>query len=573
MVLILKVGSKEASYLDVGGNGLKMTRGIWSTRFYCIFLVMCMTMTARPSAAQDWQYTVRPGDNLWDISEKYLLGMGYWKPLQEMNNIERPRNMEPGSTIRIPVRWLRLQPASVRVLAVAGEATAIDADTEETVPVETGMMLSSGDIIETESESSVTVEFADGSQFLIQENSEIEFDTLSAYSDSGMVDTRMRLQRGRLDGETAPSRGPGTAFEVWTPASISAVRGTEYRVATEADGQTSLTEVLRGEVRVEGSGRSQLIPESFGSITAAGEPPSPPIPLLPAPNLTGLPSTIDRVPLRFSLPPLEGAVAYRLQIAADLEFNAVLFDRIFTEPRFVGPNAPDGTYLWRVRGIDDNGLEGLDAYSRFVVDARPEPPFPIRPNEGETIRQPRPDFGWTEPEDARSYRFQLAAEGDFSAPLINLTDHSATSFNPDSDLTPGSYQWRVATNDVAGEEGPFSDPQPFLLRPAPVGPEIEEPAIDPDMLVLRWRAGLPGQTYQVQLARDANFSEIVLDRTIEEARLETRRPIAGRYYLRVRTIDVDGYVGEFGPAQQFEVRPTSYWPLVIVPLMLLLGFL
>ena len=32
--------------------------------------------------AEDWIYSVRPGDNLWDLSEAHLTSMKYWRPLQ-----------------------------------------------------------------------------------------------------------------------------------------------------------------------------------------------------------------------------------------------------------------------------------------------------------------------------------------------------------------------------------------------------------------------------------------------------------------------------------------------------------
>ena len=83
-------------------------------------------------------------------------------------------------------------------------------------------------------------------------------------------------------------------------------------------------------------------------------------------------------------------------------------------------------------------------------------------------------------------------------------------------------------------------------------------------MVFRWSAGLPGQRYQFQLARDSGFEEIVVDTTAEQPQVRIARPESGYYYLRVRTADVDGYLGPYGRAQRISVPPASYWPLVVV---------
>lgn len=520
--------------------------------------------------AQYWVYTVRPGDNLWTISERYLASMGYWRPLQELNDVSQPRRMPPGSSIRVPIRWLKVQPAAASVADLQGAGEKTDGLSGQRMALQAGMALRAGDVVTTGPGSSAVVEFADGSRFLMQEETRLRFDTVSEYGTSGMIDARMRLQEGRLDVRTAPGRAPGTRFEILTPAAIAAVRGTEYRVAMEPERATALTEVLGGEVAVTGRGSTltRHVPAGFGTITVTGQPPAPPVPLLPPPDLSVLPEVHDRVPLQFGLAPLAGAAAHRLQIAVDTEFKAPLFDRTARALGLSGPDLPDGHYLVRVRGIDQGGLEGSDATRRFEIDARPEPPLLMTPDEGSTVREPLPRFQWTEPQEARAYHFQLTPS-DFGTPTHDLREHDSTGFTPSDELPPGTYHWRVATVSGAGEHGPFSDPQTFVLRPAPEGPEVDEPEIDEATMVFRWRAGLSGQRYQIQVASDGGFENVVIDRTVEQPRLEIPRPTPGRYYLRVRTIDVDGYVGKYGQRQTVDVPPTSYWPYAVVPLFAL----
>jgi hypothetical protein len=63
----------------------------------------------------------------------------------------------------------------------------------------------------------------------------------------------------------------------------------------------------------------------------------------------------------------------------------------------------------------------------------------------------------------------------------------------------------------------------------------------------------PGQTFEFQLARDAGFAQLVLQRELGEPRLEMPRPPAGTYFVRVRARDADGFQGPFTTPQRFEI--------------------
>jgi len=54
-----------------------------------------------------------------------------------------------------------------------------------------------------------------------------------------------------------------------------------------------------------------------------------------------------------------------------------------------------------------------------------------------------------------------------------------------------------------------------------------------------------------------------------EASLTLADPAPGRYYMRVRSVDADGFAGPYGGVQQVDV-PGSRWWLLIPPALLLL---
>lgn len=195
---------------------------------------------------------------------------------------------------------------------------------------------------------------------------------------------------------------PRARYEIWTPAATTAVRGTHFRLGMDAAAGVARVEVLSGALDFRGQRRSRAVSKGFGALAETGRPAAAAARLLAAPKLAGLPSLVERVPVRFSFPELAGAVGYRAQIATDTRFEALLFDGVSQSPQVRGPDLPDGDYVVRVRGIDAHGLEGYDAYHPFRLRARPNRhswrgpasralcPKKHRPSSGPNRRRRRP---------------------------------------------------------------------------------------------------------------------------------------------------------------------------------------
>jgi FecR protein len=71
---------------------------------------------------------------------------------------------------------------------------------------------------------------------------------------------------------------PNTRFELETPAGVSGVRGTEFGIAAQPSGKTSVA-VLNGKVNTNAQGQDVGVDAGFQNFTIPGEPPSPPVPL------------------------------------------------------------------------------------------------------------------------------------------------------------------------------------------------------------------------------------------------------------------------------------------------------
>ncbi len=541
----------------------------WPSFKHVVFSVICLSGLCFSSIgfSDVWIYSFKKGDNLWDLTVDYLKDISYVKKVQEFNKIDDPWNISPGKKILIPAKWLRSFPMLVRAREIQGQVELVDDKTGKTTKLTSGQLVIVGDTIRTAENSSVVLEFMDGTRLLLEENSELKIDYLAGYDHTGMTKSRLFLKQGRLETQVAPKRGSASQFRIRTPNVVTSVRGTDFRVSAEPENIVSSTEVLEGGVDVSGAGKTRLIPKGFGTIAIADQPPAPPIKLLPAPETNKIPDLFSRVPVQFQLPDLQKGQGYRVQIARTELFNAVLFNKSFDSNLIRTIDLPDGKYVMRIRGIDQQGLEGANAQKFFVVNARPEPPLLIKPENGKGVSEETPDFVWSQGIDAQAYHFQLARNKNFSPLLFDIKDHKDASLVLEKPLPIGQYYWRVAAIDADGD-GPFSDPQ--LLRRILPAPEMEAPEITDDTLVLRFRSGLPGQKYHVQMARDMNFSDLMFDKQLEKSQLSIPIPESGDYYVRIRTIDPDGFIGPFSQPQHIEVPGTDwYWILMMLPLFAL----
>ena len=534
--------------------------------------LLACTLLALPGAtalAEDWIYTVRPGDNLWDLSETHLTSMKYWQPLQRHNNLTDPLHILPGSRLKFPVAWLKHQPSAATVVQLQGAARLISGADGSSKPLGVNTRLFSGDTVQTGPDSNLSIRFADGSELLVLSGSEVVMDSLSAYGVTGMVDTRVRLQGGRVDTRVQPSEGPGSRYHIITPAAVAAVRGTQFRVSADTDRPVARSEVIEGKVGVSGAGARQLVRAGFGTVAAAGRPPQPPRKLLPAPDLTPLPALLDRLPLQFNWVNVDHAAGYRYQIAADKRFDLLLADGTSRQAAATA-DLPDGDYVLRVRAIDQDRLEGLDALRSFHVDARPVPPVLIGLGNGTLIRDPQPGFSWSTTATDTGWHFQLARTADFKDLVADQPDLDKPRYQPSQPLAEGDYFWRVATIQDKTDTGPFSDTQDFTFRALPPGPNLAPPEIGEHEMVFHWQAVAGAAQYHFQLAADLDFEDIVSEQTVSEPHAVIVRPIPERYYFRARTVDARGDAGPFGVTYEVSVPPTSYWPFLMVFFPLLL---
>ncbi len=526
-------------------------------------MVFLLCLPVAVSGSEELVYTVQPGDTLDKLVEEYGVDSVQVEELRRFNRLKSAREIPPGTKIRFRLGWLKIKPLQARALDVSGPVTVRRVGASKPQAVTRGDRFKPGEVLQTGKNGSIMLAFGDGSHLLLQGNSTMTFEILEAYGDREIPNIRLHLRRGRVESVVAPNSSPDRRFEIRTPAGSAGARGTRFRVGADGEAPRLRTEVIHGTVAVAGGGKELPVEERFGTVMEGGQPPIPPLPLLSAPELDAMKARYRRLPLHFSWSEQPGAESYRVQIAPASAAGVLRVDTVTATPSLKVSGLEDGSYQLSVRGIDSHGLEGLDARHLFVLDAHPLPPVLAAPVSGDRVRQERPTFRWQPSPGAVAYRFQLAASSAFEEPLVDNGNLGSEYFSVPEALPPKRYYWRVASRDEAGKWGLFSEISVFDISLPPAPPadiSIRKTAAE---LRLRWQEGKPGYRYHLQLANDAGFTRLYAEQETAHTHLTLPRP-QQRVYMRMRTLDVDGFPGPFN--QPIEIVPPLTTP---VPLFLL----
>lgn len=525
-----------------------------------LFLAAAATAAPAPEVPSHLHVTER-GDTLIGLGRRYLVDPAGWPQLQRLNAVRDPRRLPVGRTLRVPLHLMRSEPADAAVAAVSGGVHSGGR------PVVAGQALAEGSDLETGADGHVTVRLVDGTVLRLRAGARARIDESRRVPGTDSTRAGLRLDRGRVEVEAPPARGGQPGFRIGTPQGVLGVRGTAFRVEA-ADAQTR-GEVLEGVVAVSGTVKGaaaaaeQRVAAGYGTVIDATGRVALPSALLGAPDVAALPALHDRPLVRLLLPPLPGATGWRVQVAADERFDRVLADVRSATPELRIAGLPDGRYPMRLRAVDAQGLEGRDARTLLTLKARPEPPLPRAPAPRVVITGTRVDFAWAASSEAQRYRLQVARVGTgtgadpFVTPLHDLKDLDALAQALDA-LPPGAYVWRLGSVRADGDAGPFGDPQAFELRalppqplpPAPPGP----PAVGEQSIRVFWQ-GLPGQRFDVQLAADPAFVRIVEQQQVDRSEVDLPLPGPGRFHIRLRVRDADGFVGPWSASQHVDVIP------------------
>ncbi|MCG7989224.1 MAG: FecR domain-containing protein [Candidatus Thiodiazotropha lotti] len=531
------------------------------------FLILLFSL---PVQASDWVYTVVDGDNLWDFSAKHLDSVMRYEQLRKLNNIKNPKRLQPGSWLRVPMKWIRSNAIPARVGLLEGKVRIVRADGSAENKLESGVLIHLGDTLNTGQNSSASIIFADNSSLTLYSDTEMRFDHLSAYGETGMVDSRVHLGQGRMETKVKPTAGPGSRFEIHTPSAITAVRGTAYRAAISPSGDSSSFEVLEGDVVVSGAEQDTLVSAGFGTQVALGKAPAKPRKLLPPPAMDEMPQPLRALQWQLSWQALDGAKSYRAEISSSRHFAVLQWESVVDKPLVKLPDLADGDYWFRVRGIDEIGLEGQSAVQPLLLDRHPQPPTSLSPADGEMLDVGGVELKWQQISDVRGYLLEVADDQTFENILYKKETDDKGQFEVTELKQPGRYFWRVSAIAEDGEVGPSGAIRSWRLRADMESPNVIVTAKEAHV-ASHWQPLNPNYRYHVQLAHDADFKQLEFDQIITANEQTFDHIYSQLRYLRVCAVDEDDYHGPWSSVHKVDpLLGKSVW---IVPINTIMGLL
>jgi len=424
---------------------MTVRRAAWAAAVLCALAVgqgaAAAPAPAAGAAADDLaHYQVRQGDTLYALAEKYLIRPGDYRAVQRANRVRNPRRLVIGSDLAIPVEWLRTEPIEAVVETLSGEATVTTQGRISALAK--GAVLRQGDTVATQANAFVRLALPDATHMTLPSQSRLRIEALHRVLLTGAVVRGFALEKGRSESVVTPMKQPQDRFVVRTPLSIAAVRGTEFRVSFDEGEQRAGVGVLDGAVGVAppAGGDGAVVQKSFG-VSADRDGVSQPRPLLPAPVLKDS-SNIQQAPaISLELEPVEGAQAYRAQLAADAGLLNPIAETLSDQPRLSFPELAEGQWFVKLTAIDSGGLEGaprIYGFERILNDVNQKAPT----SSGQRRRQ-QWLFRWESHGSGKpSYRFQLFGETDGAAPIIDAPGLERPEITIQN-LPQGVYRWRV----------------------------------------------------------------------------------------------------------------------------------
>ncbi|ATQ43311.1 FecR domain-containing protein [Caulobacter mirabilis] len=389
-------------------------------------------------------YEVRKGDTLYDLAQRYFVRVGDYGVVQRRNKVADPRRLPVGARLTVPIRLLRTEPTEARLGAFRGDVR-IEAGGRTIAPTK-AMLLPEGAVISTGADAFARLDLEDGSRVTLPSQSRIRLDRLRRTLLTGAVDRELSVQAGRSRSKVMPLTSPQDRYIVRTPMSVSAVRGTEFRVWYQPDERRASTEVVEGSVTMDTEASEPTVIAAAQGATAAADGRLTARPLPPPPRLAAPGRSQDDPVVAFPITPAADAVAYRAEIAADAGFLDVVAETQSNAPLVAFNALPDGDYFLRTTTVDAGGLESVPAAYAFeralnTLDLQ-------APQASGEKRRRQYLFRWTvSGAGERVYRFQLVREGD-PVPVIDeigLTEPQITV----TDLPAGAYSWRVMSRTFA----------------------------------------------------------------------------------------------------------------------------
>lgn len=252
-----------------------------------------------------------------------------------------------------------------------------------------GITVHNRDAVQTFSRSRARVDFTANNELRIGQNSLVVFRSGAADPFLERRDPAVVVMNGELSGTVNADYG---ALGVQFPAGLVELSATadsagpvDFRVGVNPDGSSTIA-VYTGKADINVAGDHYKLAANQGLTIdeqgrTAGVRTLPTFPSVRAPGNNAVAKFVAAPPrVRFQWGQVSNAQNYRLEIATDAKFEAILVDELLSATSFTHGNLSAGQYFWRVSARDGwvQGPTSTARVLRVVRDAEP-PALEVRP--------------------------------------------------------------------------------------------------------------------------------------------------------------------------------------------------
>lgn len=227
----------------------------------------------------------------------------------------------------------------------------------------------------------------------------------------------------------------------------------------------------------------------------------------------------------------------------------------------------EGTFYWRVKVKNKNGVETSETNKLFV--SKLEPFLAESPNPGAVIpfvqTYPLVTITWSKLTTANTYQLLVSNTNQFQNPIKRI-ETSANQISLD-DLKEGTYYWKVIAKssfpDTKDRETKLYSfvikkqnqvPAPKWQRPMPEA-EISTEDIKQNQAILIWEGNAEIYSYTVRIAKDSKFSNSIVNaETTSNFLVPNWNDLgSGNFYAKIIGKTKDGKETEPSPILSFTV--------------------
>lgn len=499
------------------------------------------------NAVPEWIYTLKPGESFAEVANDLLVKSHSAGRLLQHNSIENSAMLGVGDRIRIPLSWLKRQPNPARVTSVSGRVQLISGIDGRKKPLTEDALIRVGDEV-LSSAGAATITLADGSEVRLSPDSRLIFNRLTQYGKTGMVDTRLRLNRGEVHTRVKPVIEGGARFEIETPSAVAAVRGTAFSLKTGPQG-THL-QVTEGVVDFGPPNQTYRVPAGYSATVASNNGSRNKLNIRkmpPAPVINPLASVLTQLPAEMTWKQIP-ATNYRLDVF-ETESGRWVESREISGNRFDISRLDNGQYEIHLAVLGQHGMAGMPGILPIQVDLQARTANLLAPENGGSVNDDMPEFRWALNGKNEVARVEIAEDEAFRNLVATSEWAPGTTALPSRPLNPGQYYWRVVT-EAGGNSVATTQPRKLVVNGTlPPVRIISINYIDSQVRVF-WEKVDTAANYRMQLAEEPTFNNIIKEATLPETTAALRLIPGRRYFVRLKALSGGPLQSRWGPGRE-----------------------